>query len=201
MLFRSRLGLARHDARRRGVARGEHPRDLGHHVAALGLRRLMTALAVGLEDRPDLLVVADRLLGRFGGGQATAGKGVGDLPMLVKADVTVEQADGSRRTVSVTADFGQRREQGQKDADFYGGFVAGKMYALVAEQLTGLGLVSKGSAKRVQRANKGLPRSKWKWNGVPWKKRDLKDARVAEVTFTPMLKRVTVEKPAPGRKS
>jgi hypothetical protein len=129
--------------------------------------------------------------------RATGGKGVGDLPMMVQVDVTVEQEDGSKRTIRVVDDFGQRREQGQKDAEFYGGFVQGKLYALVADQLSALGLVSKGSAKRVQRANKGRARKNWKWNGELWKKRDLKEARVSEVIFTPMLKRVSVQQPKP----
>ena len=37
------------------------PVERRHHVAAARLGRLVTALALGLEDRPDLLVVADRL--------------------------------------------------------------------------------------------------------------------------------------------
>ena len=37
----------------------EQPVERRHHVAAAGLGRLVAALAVGLEDRPDLLVVAD----------------------------------------------------------------------------------------------------------------------------------------------
>ena len=132
--------------------------------------------------------------------KATGGKGVGDLPMMVRVDVVVQQEDGSRKTVSVTDDFGQRREQGLKNKDFYSNFVARKLYALVGDQLMAMGLVSHGSAKRVQKANKGLPRSKWMWRGGPWHKRKMQVARVAEVTFAPMLKRVTVEKPAPRRK-
>jgi len=128
--------------------------------------------------------------------KATGGKGAGDLPMVVQADVTVQMDDGSRKTIRVQDDFGQRREQGAKQGDFYTPFLGGKLYMMVAEQLSILGLVSQGSARRVQKANKGLPRSKWKWRGGPWHKRDLKVARVAEVVFKPMLKRVTVGAPS-----
>jgi hypothetical protein len=126
--------------------------------------------------------------------KATAGKGVGNLPMVVDVEVKLEMPDGRTRTIRVSDDFGQRKEQGAKEDDFYAPFFSKKIYALLGEQLHVLGVVTAGSANRVQKANPGLPPSQWKWRGGPWYKRDAYRAgmvaRVSEVRVQPYLKRV-----------
>jgi hypothetical protein len=125
--------------------------------------------------------------------KATGGKGVGNVPMMVDVTVEVELPDGRKKSVTVTDDFGQRREQGTKDEDYYRPYFQKKIYALVAEHLSAFGLVSASSAKRVQKSpeNKGKPRSKWRWRGGPWYKRDHDVARVSKVTVQPRLIRVS----------
>lgn len=126
--------------------------------------------------------------------KATGGKGVGNLPMMVDVDVTVQLPDGSSKTIRVSDDFGQRKEQGEKDKDFYSPFFKKKIYALLGEQLVQLGLVSQGSASRVAKFNRGLPPSQWQWRGGPWNKRDLYEdgriARISEVRIQSSLIRV-----------
>lgn len=126
--------------------------------------------------------------------KATGGKGVGNLPMMVDVDVTLQLPDGSRKVIRVSDDFGQRKEQGTQDGTFYTPFFEKKVYALLGEQLMQLGLVSAGSAQRVAKVNKGRAISKWQWRGGPWYKRDLykqgQIARIAEVKVQPLLKRV-----------
>ena len=63
------IGLARDDPRLAALASLEHLVEGRHDVAAAGLGRLMAALALGLEDRPDLLVEAHL---RPGGGHRGA---------------------------------------------------------------------------------------------------------------------------------
>lgn len=122
--------------------------------------------------------------------KATGGKGVGNLPMMVDVRLELALPDGSRKVVTVTDDFGQRREQGERGTDFYTPYFQKKVYALVGESLMAMGLVSQGSASRVAKANVGKPRSKWKWRGGPWHKRNLPVARVAAVEIQPRLIRV-----------
>lgn len=126
--------------------------------------------------------------------KATGNKGVGNLPMMVDVDVTIQLPDGSTKTIRVSDDFGQRKEQGAKGDEFYAPFFAKKVYALLGDQLMQLGLVSAGSAQRVAKVNKGKAISKWQWRGGPWYKRDLykqgQIARIAEVKIQPFLKRV-----------
>ncbi len=47
------------------LAAREELGEIGHHIAALGLGGLVAALALGLKDRADLLVIADRGVGVF----------------------------------------------------------------------------------------------------------------------------------------
>ena len=61
-------GLPGDDGRVAALAPLEHAVERRHHVAAAGLGRLVAALALGLEDRPDLLVIADLRPGRGGRG-------------------------------------------------------------------------------------------------------------------------------------
>lgn len=126
--------------------------------------------------------------------KATGGKGVGNLPMMVDVDVTLQLPDGSSKTIRVSDDFGQRKEQGTQEKDFYTPFFQKKIYALLGESLVQLGLVSQGSAKMVARYNRGVPVSQWQWRGGLWKKRDLYEAgqvaRISEVRVQPFLKRV-----------
>ena len=126
--------------------------------------------------------------------KATGGKGVGNLPMMVDVDVTLELPDGSKKVIRVSDDFGQRKDQGAKGEEFYAPFFAKKVYALLGDQLMQLGLVSQGSAQRVAKVNKGKAISKWQWRGGPWYKRDLykagQVARISEVRVQPFLKRV-----------
>jgi hypothetical protein len=125
--------------------------------------------------------------------KATGGKGVGNLPMMVDVTLTVETPDGRERRIQVSDDFGQRKEQGTRDQDFYTPYFTGKIYALLAERLSMMGLVSAGSAKRVGglRENRGKKRSKWTKRGAPWAKRDFDEARVSSVVIEPRLIRVT----------
>jgi hypothetical protein len=53
------FGIAGNDRRAFAVSASEEAFEIGHHVAALILGGLMAALAVSLEDRADLAVVAD----------------------------------------------------------------------------------------------------------------------------------------------
>lgn len=122
--------------------------------------------------------------------KATGGRGVGNLPMMVEVKVTVEMTDGQQKTVKVVDDFGQKREQGAKEKDFYAPFLAKKTYALVAQELQMHGLVSQGSARRVAKANVGRKRKDWQWRGGPWYKRDMQVARVKRVEVQPYLKLV-----------
>jgi len=126
--------------------------------------------------------------------KATGGKGVGNLPMMVDVDVTLQMPDGSSKTIRVSDDFGQRKEQGSKKEDFYEPFFAKKIYALLGDQMMSLGVVSSGSASRVAKANAGKPIGRWQWRGGPWHKRDLykagQVARISEVKVQPLLKRV-----------
>lgn len=126
--------------------------------------------------------------------KATGGKGVGNLPMVVDVDVTLQLPDGSSKTIRVSDDFGQRKEQGAQDKDFYTPFFTKKIYALLGEQLVQIGLVSQGSAQRVAKFNRGVPISQWQWRGGLWKKRDLYEAgqvaRISEVRVQPFLMRV-----------
>ena len=125
--------------------------------------------------------------------KATGGKGVGNLPMMVDVTMTVETPDGKRRQIRVTDDFGQRKEQGTRDKDFYTPYFQSKVYALVAERLSLMGLVSAGSSKRIGglAENRGKPMSKWTRRGAPWAKRDFAEARVSAVEIQPRLIRVT----------
>ncbi len=91
-LDKTALGrLARHDGRLTRLASFEHPVEARHHVGPTRLRRLMTTLAVGLQDRADLLVIADlRRRGRrrsgfcpvlsnvFGGGHQQMSRSLAD---------------------------------------------------------------------------------------------------------------------------
>src|SRR5439155_1454091 len=61
------LGVVRDDGLLARLAAGEELVEDGHDELAAGLGRLVAALAVGLEDRPDLLIVADRRFGAEGG--------------------------------------------------------------------------------------------------------------------------------------
>src|SRR5262249_30174840 len=68
-------GLAGDDGGLPAVAGGEQPFEFGHDVAAAVLGGLVTALAAGLGDGPDLLVVTDRWVG--GGSRRFLGRGGG----------------------------------------------------------------------------------------------------------------------------
>lgn len=125
--------------------------------------------------------------------KATGGKGVGDLPMVVEARITLELPGGGTKTVVVEDKFGQRKEQGRKGPTFYQPYLSRQFYSFIGEALQGLGVVSQGSASRVSRSpeNKGKPVSRWRWRGGPWHKRDLyktgKVARVSRVEVQPYL--------------
>ena len=125
--------------------------------------------------------------------RATGGKGVGNLPMMATVEAVVELPDGKLVTLKQEVNFGQRREQGMKEADFYRPFFERKVYAAFADDLQRLGMVSQGSAKHVKKLkeNRGKPRELWRHKGLPWKKRNLPEARVASVTITPALIRIT----------
>ena len=56
------VGLAGDDCCIAGFTTGDQLIERRHHVIAQRLGRLMTALAIGLEERSDLLVVADFIL-------------------------------------------------------------------------------------------------------------------------------------------
>jgi hypothetical protein len=124
--------------------------------------------------------------------RATGGRGAGNLQTMVEIAIEVTMPDGQVRTITVTDDFGQRRAQ-QADADFYRPFFERKTYALMAEQLSMMGLVTTGSSQRIGKLpeNRGLPRGEWTRKGQPWQKRYFEDVRVSAVTITPMLVRVS----------
>jgi hypothetical protein len=113
--------------------------------------------------------------------------------MMVDVTLTVETPDGRERRIQVSDDFGQRKEQGTREKDFYTPNFTGKVYALLAERLSMMGLVSAGSAKRIGQLpeNRGKKRSKWTRRGAPWAKRDFEEARVSSVEVQPRLIRVT----------
>ena len=124
--------------------------------------------------------------------KATGGKGVGNVPMMLDVTVTVSMADGSEKQVTITDDFGQRLEQGEKGSEFYAPFLSRRTYAMVAERLMVLGVVTQGSSQRVAKANAHIPeRRDWQWRGGPWHKRDLPIARISRVEVQPRLIRVT----------
>src|SRR5439155_22119485 len=54
---RAFVRMTGHDCRTLAIAPGQQPLELGHDIAALGFRRLMAALTVGLEDGTDFAVV------------------------------------------------------------------------------------------------------------------------------------------------
>lgn len=124
--------------------------------------------------------------------KATGGRGAGNLQTMVEVKLELTMPDGQVRIITVQDDFGQRRDQ-KAGPDFYQPYFERKVYALMADQLSMLGLVSAGSAKRIGRLpeNRGLPRRKWTRRGAPWQKRNFDDVRVSAVTITPMLVRVS----------
>src|SRR5689334_17166711 len=50
---RALVRMTGHNGRTLAIAPGQQPLELGHDIAALGFRRLMAALTIGLEDGPD----------------------------------------------------------------------------------------------------------------------------------------------------
>ena len=125
--------------------------------------------------------------------KATGGKGVGNLPMMVDVKIELTTPDGRKKLITVSDDFGQRREQGSKETDFYTPYFTQKIYALIAEHLSVLGFVSQGSARRISQLpeNRGRKRSQWTRRGQPWLKRRLPEVRVSAVEIQPRLIRVT----------
>ena len=96
------LRLARHDRRHVALAALEHPVEGRHHVAAPGLGRLVAALALGLEDRANLLVVAD-LRSRGGHGRDGRILGLGlvlGLPFSSAARAATDTINRAARTPS-----------------------------------------------------------------------------------------------------
>lgn len=124
--------------------------------------------------------------------KATGGRGAGNLQTMVEIRLELTMPDGQVRVITVQDDFGQRRDQ-KAGPEFYQPYFERKIYALMAEQLSMLGLVSAGSTKRIGKLpeNRGLPREEWTRRGSPWQKRNFEDVRVSAVTITPMLVRVS----------
>lgn len=124
--------------------------------------------------------------------RATGGRGAGNLQTMVEIRLELTMPDGQIRVITVQDDFGQRRDQ-KAGPEFYQPYFERKVYALMAEQLSMLGLVTAGSAKRIGKLpeNRGLPREEWTRRGSPWQKRNFDDVRVSAVTITPMLVRVS----------
>ena len=103
------LRLGGNDPRHPGIARGEHPRDIGHHERPVGLGRLMAALARGLEERANLLVVADRPGGRGLSGGSHTPLEEDEEPGQSGPEEATERAD---RTARHDHDDSQTREGG-----------------------------------------------------------------------------------------
>ncbi len=55
------IGLARNNGRFAALPSPDQGGEIRHHVIALGLRGLMTAIAIRLKERTDFLVKTDRL--------------------------------------------------------------------------------------------------------------------------------------------
>lgn len=124
--------------------------------------------------------------------KATGGRGAGNLQTMVEVELELTLPDGRVRKLKVTDDFGQRRGQ-KAGPEFYVPYFERKIYAMMAEQLSMIGLVSTGSAKRIGRLpeNRGLPREEWTRRGSAWQKRNYDEVRVSAVTITPMLVRIS----------
>ena len=136
--------------------------------------------------------------------KVTKGKQVGNLQMVMDITAYIELPSGQVKAISHQDVFGQRKEQ-KPTPKFYKPFIAGRLYAGLAQKLQQMGIVTQGSATRVGSLpeNKGNPREDWMYNGVPWSKRKLETARVAEIQFLPrtvIVTSVPAKKPAKKRK-